>query len=351
MRGARNCGAALIVAFVLAGCDRQTTDPVQPEDVNCVDVPDGAFFRVVNGRFVGVDAPQIVRETPPETKRRIEAALARTGFTWITLEWDGETAIVRGTAPDARTRTDGFEFAEASFEADPIAGEYLLRVMDETTIRDSVESVSARLSDALEAQGQGWLRILIRDRVAILEGKAPSQTAKSRGEEIARTLIDNDRDAAEIVRVTVDAVTVSGRAVPAGVVLSDLSERPSLISCQNAFFDAMRDREIEFVPGESVLTNGNEPLLNTVAAIAHLCRSFEIEIGQHSDDALSESDAIDLTQRRAGAVRDYLSAYGASRDLISARGYGATQPLDAADTAEARALNRRTEFTVRVPRD
>lgn len=351
MRGARNCGAALIVAFVLAGCDRQTTDPVQPTDVNCVDVPDGAYFRVVDGRFVSVDAPKIVSEMPPETQRRIEASLARTGFTWISLEWDGEVAIVRGTAPDENTRSDGFEFAQSSFEADPIASERLLRVLDETVVRDSVEKISDRLSDALAAQGHGWMRIEIKDNVAILDGAAPNLDAKSRGERIARALIANDVDAVEIVEVTVDAVTVSGRTPPAGLALLDLNVRPNLIACQNAFFNAMSGREIEFTPGEAVLTNSSLSLLDTVTAIAILCRAFEIEIGQHSDGESSDTDAIDLTQRRASAVRDYLSAYGASRDAIFARGYGAAQPLDIADTEEARARNRRTEFTVRMPRD
>lgn len=351
MTQARDCGAALILSIALAGCGGERVAAAKPSGLNCVEIPDGAYFQFANGRLVGVEAPEIVREMPPETERRIEAALARTGYSWIDLQWDGRIAVVRGTAPDAASRTDAYNLAKASFEADPITSGRLLQVINEIEVRESAEEIAARMNAALVAQGQGWLSVRIKDSVAILEGAAPSARARNRADRIARSIIRNDDDAVEIVKVTVDAMTVPGREPPAGTVLVDLDTNPNLIACQNAFFEAMRGRQIEYTPGESAPTNASVPLLDAIAGIAQLCRGFEIEIAQHAGGGDDAADAMDLSQRRASAVRDYLSAYGASRDLLFARGYGVTQPLDTANTEDARERNQRTEFTVRAPRD
>jgi chemotaxis protein MotB len=51
-----------------------------------------------------------------------------------------------------------------------------------------------------------------------------------------------------------------------------------------------------------------------------------------------------LSQKRADAVMTYLVAQGVSQDMVSAKGYGDTNPVASNDTAQGRAMNRRVEL-------
>jgi outer membrane protein OmpA-like peptidoglycan-associated protein len=53
-----------------------------------------------------------------------------------------------------------------------------------------------------------------------------------------------------------------------------------------------------------------------------------------------------LSERRAGAVTDFLMAQGLPRDRLASRGYGASQPVASNDTPEGRRQNRRVELVV-----
>jgi chemotaxis protein MotB len=53
-----------------------------------------------------------------------------------------------------------------------------------------------------------------------------------------------------------------------------------------------------------------------------------------------------LSQKRAEAVMQYLTAHGVKPDMISAQGHGEADPIAANDTAQGRAQNRRVELTL-----
>ena len=58
---------------------------------------------------------------------------------------------------------------------------------------------------------------------------------------------------------------------------------------------------------------------------------------------------LDLSSRRADGVASYLVKQGVSQNLVSAQGFGATNPVASNDTAAGRAKNRRIEVTLRGP--
>src|SRR5271165_7492004 len=53
---------------------------------------------------------------------------------------------------------------------------------------------------------------------------------------------------------------------------------------------------------------------------------------------------LNLSQRRADAVKDYLVSKGVSPSNLTAKGYGKAKPIVSNDTAEGRAQNRRVAF-------
>jgi len=55
---------------------------------------------------------------------------------------------------------------------------------------------------------------------------------------------------------------------------------------------------------------------------------------------------MNLSEKRAQAVRDYLIKAGVPADRMTARGYGSTMPIDDNSTKAGRAKNRRVEFKI-----
>jgi outer membrane protein OmpA-like peptidoglycan-associated protein len=55
---------------------------------------------------------------------------------------------------------------------------------------------------------------------------------------------------------------------------------------------------------------------------------------------------MDLSQRRAESVRDYLVELGLARGRFDTAGFGETRPIADNETPEGRQRNRRTEFRV-----
>jgi len=72
-----------------------------------------------------------------------------------------------------------------------------------------------------------------------------------------------------------------------------------------------------------------------------------VTITGHTDSRGDEDYNQELSQRRAEAVRDYLLAnMSLSAALVTAKGYGESQPIASNDTDEGRAKNRRIDVRV-----
>ncbi len=128
---------------------------------------------------------------------------------------------------------------------------------------------------------------------------------------------------------TVEVVLQSGRVKVEGdrVVITD-----------KVFFELDSDvikRESFSLLDEVIETLANHPELRM------------IEIQGHTDDQGKDDYNLDLSMRRAQAVRTYLVQGGVEEGRLMAQGYGESQPLIGGTSEEARASNRRVEFHIR----
>ncbi len=73
---------------------------------------------------------------------------------------------------------------------------------------------------------------------------------------------------------------------------------------------------------------------------------LKIEVSGHTDTIGKAEDNQVLATNRAKAIADYLISKGITKDRISYKGYGATQPIADNQTEAGRAQNRRTTFTI-----
>lgn len=107
---------------------------------------------------------------------------------------------------------------------------------------------------------------------------------------------------------------------------------------------------IQFAANSSALTEGGEVTLDRAAAVikdALKSRpTLHIRVEAHTDDVGAEEANLALSQERAEAVVAYLVSRGVPQSVLSAVGYGESQPLADNSTAEGRETNRRIEFYI-----
>jgi outer membrane protein OmpA-like peptidoglycan-associated protein len=71
-----------------------------------------------------------------------------------------------------------------------------------------------------------------------------------------------------------------------------------------------------------------------------------VVIEGHTDSVGSDAYNLDLSQRRADAVRDFLLQNGVNTSQLTTRGYGKASPIASNTTAEGRQQNRRVELII-----
>ena len=103
---------------------------------------------------------------------------------------------------------------------------------------------------------------------------------------------------------------------------------------------------VTFATNSAVLTEASKPILDDAAKGLHQHPDLVVEVQGHTDSTGSPGYNLQLSQRRAEAVREYLISQGVSASQLTAKGYGQTQPIGSNSTAAGRAQNRRVVLHV-----
>lgn len=107
-----------------------------------------------------------------------------------------------------------------------------------------------------------------------------------------------------------------------------------------------------FASGESELLPTATAKLSSVAkSLTERAPGTKIIVEGHTDTQGSEEFNLELSTRRAEAVRNFLVSHGVPEDRIETQGYGFSRPLAPNKTAEGRANNRRVEIVVEPPKE
>jgi outer membrane protein OmpA-like peptidoglycan-associated protein len=121
-------------------------------------------------------------------------------------------------------------------------------------------------------------------------------------------------------------------------------------SCQNDLDGLTKRNTVLFGQGTSVvdLDATTERVIREAAAILSKCPGSPVVIEGHAnrDGERRGFDNMDLSLRRALRVRDELARRGIEPGQLAVKGYGSTRPLVPHEASEARAMNRRVQFTV-----
>lgn len=102
-----------------------------------------------------------------------------------------------------------------------------------------------------------------------------------------------------------------------------------------------------FASGQAELLPAAEARLSQVAnTLTQRAKGTKIIVEGHTDTQGSQEFNLDLSERRAEAVKSFLTSHGVPPDRIEAKGLGFSQPLVPNKTAEGRATNRRVEIVL-----
>lgn len=103
--------------------------------------------------------------------------------------------------------------------------------------------------------------------------------------------------------------------------------------------------DIHFSFNSADIRDESLPRLKEIADVMKRHPDWRLAVNGHTDNIASDAYNLDLSKRRAAAVKDALvKRYGIDAARLTTAGLGESQPQDTNDTLEGRARNRRVEL-------
>lgn len=240
--------------------------------------------------------------------------------------------------------------AQAKAAADKLAAE-----QREAKARADAEAEAQRRAEAEEAQKQA--------EAAKAEAERLKAEAEQAAQEAARQKEEAEKAKAEAIAQQQALAAETAKAQQAAAQSEQLRQqaekdkqdlRARLLQQLNAVL-ATRDTarglianmsDVLFKTGSFELMPAARERLAKVSGIVLAYPNLHLQVEGHTDSIGSDDFNQALSERRAGAVRDYLVQQGITADSIEARGFGKTEPIATNDTPEGRQQNRRVELVL-----
>jgi len=240
--------------------------------------------------------------------------------------------------------------AQAKAAADKLAAE-----QREASARADAEAQAKRRAEAEEAQKQA--------EAAKAEAERLKAEAEQAAQEAARQKEEAEKAKAEAIAQQQALAAETAKAQQAAAQSEQLRQqaekekqemRARLLQQLNAVL-ATRDTarglianmsDVLFKTGSFELMPAARERLAKVSGIVLAYPGLHLQVEGHTDSVGTDDFNQTLSEKRAGAVRDYLVQQGIATDSIEARGFGKTEPIASNDTPEGRQQNRRVELVL-----
>jgi outer membrane protein OmpA-like peptidoglycan-associated protein len=117
-------------------------------------------------------------------------------------------------------------------------------------------------------------------------------------------------------------------------------------NCENDLTAIMVRSIIHFPVASAKISPESMGLIIRLANAIRACGTVIVTIEGHTDRSGTSARNQQLSEARANSVREALVVIGVDPTRLASRGFAASRPYDAGESAEAYALNRRIEFRV-----
>lgn len=108
-------------------------------------------------------------------------------------------------------------------------------------------------------------------------------------------------------------------------------------------------KAVKFETGKAVLKPESSKILTDIADILTKYPYYNLRIEGHTDNQGKDEVNLALSQKRAQACADFLSAKNIAKTRFLVKGFGETKPVADNKTAAGRTKNRRVEFDLVLP--
>jgi OOP family OmpA-OmpF porin len=106
-------------------------------------------------------------------------------------------------------------------------------------------------------------------------------------------------------------------------------------------------QQVHFQTGSATILADSFPMLQEIVLLLKANPDIKLmRIEGHTDNRGDAAMNLDLSKRRAAAVRQWLVDHGTEGGRLESEGYGLTRPIASNDSDEGRSLNRRVEFKI-----
>ena len=182
-----------------------------------------------------------------------------------------------------------------------------------------------------------WEASLVKTRLQLTDAQhGQAQEAEQLGvEHAAREAADTKAAASEQRALASEQKTIEANDALAKLAAKD-EARGMVITLSGG---------VLFRSNEATLLPGATTRLDEVAA-ALISNGQPVGVEGYTDSRGSQTRNMDLSQRRADSVRNYLISRGLPAQQVVAKGMGPDRPIADNSSAEGRANNRRVEIVV-----
>lgn len=173
------------------------------------------------------------------------------------------------------------------------------------------------------------------DGVNDLEDKCPSEAGPAGNQGCPLPKPEPDTDGDGVIDKEDECPTEAGPASNKGcpVIRKEVIEKVNFAA-----------HNILFERGSVKLDARSYPALDEVAAILLKHPKLRLEINGYTDNSGSVKANLDISQKRADAVKKYLNEKGIAVDRLPAKGHGPANPIADNGTEAGRVKNRRVEL-------
>lgn len=242
------------------------------------------------------------------------------------LKAKGSVAAVLGTLPDSAYTADATPFSLVATGRKYFRGKY-------TRIGTAPEGLSVVINGVPTMlpviHARGTLTVgsdSIDSEVWVLDDAANPMVLKAR---------QGKHSSGQTVRID-----FRRQQPPVAILQKALSDGSCRAALNGIYFDF----------GKASLLPQSAPALASVAQLMKNNPTWTLRIEGHTDSVGGAAFNLDLSQRRAAAVRDALAKqFALAGNRLVASGFGLTRPVAANTTLEGRAANRRVELARTCP--